>query len=132
MTALKTPLIAVFPCFCTGLIIGLLFPSESYLAPTIAVGAFALWASYKSKGVVTDLLILLLCVLIGAQRMSANFQNMEDKTNSTSFIEEKLSRTQEINSAKIQALQELGYTEINQHNASEVLAKIAEIQSRDV
>ena len=46
--------------------------------------------------------------------------------------EEKLSRTQEINTAKIQALQELGYSEINQHNASEVLAKIAEIQSRDV
>ena len=46
--------------------------------------------------------------------------------------EEKLSRTQEINTAKIQALQELGYTEINQGNASEVLAKIAEIQSRDV
>lgn len=46
--------------------------------------------------------------------------------------EEKLSRTQEINTAKIQALQELGYTEINQNNASEVLAKIAEIQSRDV
>lgn len=46
--------------------------------------------------------------------------------------EEKLSRTQEINSAKIQALQELGYSEINQDNASEVLAKIAEIQSRDV
>ena len=46
--------------------------------------------------------------------------------------EEKLSRTQEINSAKIQALQDLGYSEINQDNASEVLAKIAEIQSRDV
>lgn len=46
--------------------------------------------------------------------------------------EEKLSRTQEINSAKIQALQELGYTEINPSNASEVLAKIAEIQTRDV
>lgn len=46
--------------------------------------------------------------------------------------EEKLSRTQEINSAKIQALQELGYNDINQNNASEVLAKIAEIQSRDV
>ncbi len=46
--------------------------------------------------------------------------------------EEKLSRTQEINSAKIQALQELGYSEINRQNASEVLAKIAEIQSRDV
>lgn len=46
--------------------------------------------------------------------------------------EEKLSRTEEINSAKIQALQELGYSEINRNNASEVLAKIAEIQSRDV
>lgn len=46
--------------------------------------------------------------------------------------EEKLGRTQELNTAKIQALQELGYNEINRHNASEVLAKIAEIQSRDV
>lgn len=46
--------------------------------------------------------------------------------------EEKLSRTEEINSAKVQALQELGYSEINRNNASEVLAKIAEIQSRDV
>ncbi len=46
--------------------------------------------------------------------------------------EEKLSRTQEIITAKIQALQELGYTEINRDNASEVFAKIAEIQSRDV
>lgn len=46
--------------------------------------------------------------------------------------EEKLSRTEEINSAKIQALHELGYNEIDRNNASEVLAKIAEIQSRDV
>ncbi|MBQ9013404.1 MAG: hypothetical protein IJ094_07625 [Bacilli bacterium] len=46
--------------------------------------------------------------------------------------EEKLSRTQEINSAKIQALQELGYSDINPENASEVLAKIAEIQTREV
>ena len=46
--------------------------------------------------------------------------------------EEKLSRTEEINTAKIQALHELGYSEINTENASEVLAKIAEIQSRDV
>ena len=91
MTALKTPLIAVFPCFCAGLIMGLLFPSEFYLAPTIAVGAFALWASYKSKGFVTDLLILLLCVLIGAQRMSTSLQNMGDKTATTSCIEEMFS-----------------------------------------
>ena len=46
--------------------------------------------------------------------------------------EEKLSRTQEINSAKVQALQELGYSDINPENASEVLAKIAEIQTREV
>ncbi len=46
--------------------------------------------------------------------------------------EEKLSRTQELNSAKIQALKELGYTEINSTNASEVFEKIAEIQSRKI
>lgn len=46
--------------------------------------------------------------------------------------EERLSRTQELNTAKIQALKELGYTEINNENAKEVLDKIAEIQSRKV
>ncbi|MDD3821939.1 MAG: hypothetical protein ACOXZW_02735 [Bacilli bacterium] len=46
--------------------------------------------------------------------------------------EEKLSRTQELNSAKVQALKELGYIEINEANAKEVLEKIAEIQSRRV
>ena len=46
--------------------------------------------------------------------------------------EEFLSRTQELNTAKIQALKELGYTEINDENAKEVLDKIAEIESRRV
>ncbi len=46
--------------------------------------------------------------------------------------EEKLSRTQELNTAKVQALKELGYDEINESNAKEVLEKIAEIQSRKV
>ena len=46
--------------------------------------------------------------------------------------EEKLSRTQELNTAKVQALKELGYTELNEENAKEVLEKIAEIQSRKV
>lgn len=46
--------------------------------------------------------------------------------------EEKLSRTQELNTAKVQALKELGYTEINEENAKEVFLKIAEIQSRKV
>ena len=46
--------------------------------------------------------------------------------------EEKLSRTQQLNTIKIQALRELGYNEINESNASEVFEKIAEIQSRKV
>lgn len=45
-------------------------------------------------------------------------------------VEEKLSRTLELNTAKIQAMKELGYTEINEDNAAEVFEKIAEIQSR--
>lgn len=46
--------------------------------------------------------------------------------------EEKLSRTQQLNTVKIQALRELGYTDINANNATEVFEKIAEIQSRKV
>jgi len=44
--------------------------------------------------------------------------------------EEKLSRTQQLNTIKIQALKELGYTEINESNAAEFLEKLAEIESR--
>ncbi|MCI9084009.1 MAG: helix-turn-helix transcriptional regulator [Bacilli bacterium] len=47
-------------------------------------------------------------------------------------MEDKMSRTLEINSAKVQALKELGYTGIDEANAAEVLAKIVEIQSRKV
>lgn len=46
--------------------------------------------------------------------------------------EEKLSRTQELNTAKIQALRELGYNKIDERNASEVLDKIAEIMSQKI
>ena len=46
--------------------------------------------------------------------------------------EEKISRTQELNTVKLQALKELGYTTITQENAKEVFEKIAEIQSRKV
>lgn len=44
--------------------------------------------------------------------------------------EEKLSRTQELNTVKEQALKELGFTTITEDNAKEVFEKIAEIQSR--
>ncbi len=47
-------------------------------------------------------------------------------------VEEKMSRTLELNTIKVQALKELGYTEINEKNAAEIFEKIAEIQSRKV
>ena len=47
-------------------------------------------------------------------------------------MEEKISRTLELNTLKVQALKELNYSQINEQNASEVLEKIAEIQSRKV
>lgn len=46
--------------------------------------------------------------------------------------EEKLSRTQQLNTVKVQALKELGYTEITKENASEIIARMAEIQARKV
>lgn len=45
-------------------------------------------------------------------------------------MEEKLSRTMELNNIKSQALKELGYTEMNENNATEIFEKIAEIESR--
>ncbi|MFV0249971.1 MAG: hypothetical protein ACK5HP_02915 [Bacilli bacterium] len=47
-------------------------------------------------------------------------------------MEEKLGRTLALNKIRIQALKELGYTEINSENASIVFAKFAEIESRSV
>lgn len=44
--------------------------------------------------------------------------------------EEKLSRTQQLNTIRVQALRELGYSNITPENASEVFEKIAEIESR--
>lgn len=46
--------------------------------------------------------------------------------------EEVLSRTQQLTTVKIQALRELGYTEINNENAQEVINKMGEIESRKV
>ncbi|MBE6138525.1 MAG: hypothetical protein E7173_02125 [Firmicutes bacterium] len=47
-------------------------------------------------------------------------------------MEERISRTLELNTLKVQALKELNYSVINEENAAEVLEKIAEIQSRKV
>ena len=47
-------------------------------------------------------------------------------------IEEKLSRTMELNALKAQALKELNYDKITEENAPEVWAKFAEIESRKI
>lgn len=46
--------------------------------------------------------------------------------------EEQLSRTLELNTIKAQALKELGYMSMTEENASEILKKMAEIESRKV
>lgn len=46
--------------------------------------------------------------------------------------EEQLGRTEQLNTLKIQALRELGYNSITTENASEVFARIAEIETRKV
>ena len=46
--------------------------------------------------------------------------------------EEKLTRTQQLSTVKIQVLRELGYNDINAENAAEVFEKMAEIQTRKV
>lgn len=53
-------------------------------------------------------------------------QDLEEKK------EEVLTRTQQLNTVRVQALRELGYNAINPENAAEVFEKIAEIQSRKV
>ena len=63
-------------------------------------------------------------------RLTASHKRFEEDIEHKN--EEKLSRTQELNTARIQALKELGYTEITSNNAKEVLEKIVEIQSRKV
>lgn len=61
---------------------------------------------------------------------------MESRERSVSEIEskneEKLSRTQQLFTLKVQALRELGYSQLNNENAAEVLEKISEIESRKV
>lgn len=68
----------------------------------------------------------------GTSRVKLNESHKRFVSHIEHKMEEKLSRTLELNSAKVQALKELNYTEINEQNAAEVLEKIAEIQSRKV
>lgn len=66
----------------------------------------------------------------GASRNRVTESHQKFENDIESKKEEKLSRTQELNTFKSLALQELGYTSINETNAKEVFEKIAEIMSR--
>ena len=66
----------------------------------------------------------------GASRTKLTESHKKWENMLASKKEEKLSRTQELNTAKIQALRELGYSKIDEKNASEVLDKIAEIMAQ--
>lgn len=66
----------------------------------------------------------------GASRSRVAESHKKFEQDIESKKEEKLSRTQELNSFKQLALNELGYTAINESNAKEVFEKIAEIMSR--
>lgn len=61
-------------------------------------------------------------------KLSASHKRFEEDIEHKN--EEKLSRTQELNTAKVQALKELGYDTIDTSNAAEFFEKIAEIEAR--
>jgi len=66
----------------------------------------------------------------GASRSKLTEKHREFVRDVEKQKEDKLGRTQQLNTIRIQALKELGYTEINESNASEFLEKLAEIESR--
>ena len=47
-------------------------------------------------------------------------------------MDEKMSRTMELNRIRLQAMQELGYSEVNEDNVAEISEKMAEIETRKV
>lgn len=66
----------------------------------------------------------------GASRSKVAEQHKKLEMEIAQKNEEKLSRTEELFTLRKQALQELGYTSINESNGKEVFEKIAEIMSR--
>ncbi len=67
---------------------------------------------------------------VAASKIAESHKRFEEQMEHK--MEEKLSRTMELNTIKAQALKELGYTAITEENAAEVLAKITEIEVRTV
>lgn len=126
MTALQHPFVVVLPVFCIGLTAGYYFPSEFYLAPAIAVGAFAWWMSRKNKPLWADLSILLLCLLIGAQRMSASLLDTGEEQE-LSILEKKAAKISDTLAARFK---DAGLQGDEMHlTAALVLGKRSELSS---
>ena len=89
---------------------------QQYMFEGIIYSAFNIFAHGKSD--ISKAKII--------ERRNAFVQEIESRN------EEKLSRTQQLETGRIQALRELGYTELTRENASEVFEKMAEIESRGV
>ena len=85
---------------------------KQYIFESIMFSAMALYHSGKSS----------------KSRLIEAHRRFETQINNK--IEEKMSRTMELNNIKAQALKELGFTEMTEENGTLILEKMAEIESR--
>lgn len=83
---------------------------------------------YNFEGILYTALTLYNSKTASRTKVAESHKKFEEEINQKN--EEILSRTQELNTFKTLALNELGYTTVNENNAKEVFEKIAEIMSR--
>ena len=89
---------------------------QQYIFEGVIYSAFNLFSHGRSSVSKTKII----------ERRNAFVQEIESRN------EEKLSRTQQLETGRIQALRELGYSKLTTENAQEVFEKMAEIESRGV
>lgn len=107
-------------------ILGYVSKSTGYTKPLEFV--FNEEEQYKFESIMFSAMTLYSSNRVSPSKISTAHQRFVDKIETRR--EEKIGRTMALNSLKIQALKELGYTEINDSNAVEVYEKITEIESR--
>ena len=107
-------------------ILGYVSKSTGYTKPLEFV--FNEEEQYKFESIMFSAMTLYSSNRVSPSKISTAHQRFVDKIELRR--EEKIGRTMALNSLKIQALKELGYTEINDTNAVEVYEKITEIESR--
>jgi len=89
---------------------------QQYIFEGVIYSAFNIFAHGRSDISKTKII----------ERRNAFVQEIESRN------EEKLSRTQQLETGRIQALRELGYSKLTPENAQEVFEKMAEIETRGV